>query len=179
MSSLYWPKIEQYKLNKFKTCQRDWTNFKVQKYYQPKQCSYHKGPTPLKKWPYICIVWSSPNGYVLMIHGYKWFQLGSPSSNIVIPQNTWVFPKMVVLYPQIIHFHRVCHYKPSILGGFPPIFGNTHILKNHHMFEVRIFAEEFAMQFWIGFFILHLPRHDFQKRLYNEKKCPTKKHKSP
>ena len=23
--------------------------------------------------------------------------------------------------------NRVFHYKPSILGGFPPIFGNTHI----------------------------------------------------
>ena len=30
--------------------------------------------------------------------------------------------------PQIIHFNRVWnHYKPSILGGFLPIFGNTHI----------------------------------------------------
>ena len=40
--------------------------------------------------------------------------------------------------PQIIHFNRVFHYKPSILGGSPPIFGNTHILQgsfgslNHH-----------------------------------------------
>ena len=25
-------------------------------------------------------------------------------------------------YPQIIHFNRVFLYKPSILGGFPPIF---------------------------------------------------------
>ena len=29
--------------------------------------------------------------------------------------------------PQIINFNRVFHYKPSILGGFPPIFGNIHI----------------------------------------------------
>ena len=29
--------------------------------------------------------------------------------------------------PQIIHFNRVFHYKPSILGSFPPIFGNIHI----------------------------------------------------
>ena len=28
--------------------------------------------------------------------------------------------------PQIIHFNRVFHYKPSILG-VPPIFGNTHM----------------------------------------------------
>ena len=33
-------------------------------------------------------------------------------------------------YPQIIHFNRVFHFKPSILGGFPtPIFGNTHVVK--------------------------------------------------
>ena len=30
-------------------------------------------------------------------------------------------------YPQIIHFNRVFHYKPSILGCFP-IFGNTHMI---------------------------------------------------
>ena len=29
--------------------------------------------------------------------------------------------------PQIIHFNRVFHYKPSILGVFPPFFGNPHI----------------------------------------------------
>ena len=29
-------------------------------------------------------------------------------------------------YPQIIHFNRVFHYKPSILGY--PYFGNTHIV---------------------------------------------------
>ena len=34
-----------------------------------------------------------------------------------------VFPKY--WYPQIIHFDRVFHYKPSILWG-TPIFGNTH-----------------------------------------------------
>ena len=30
-------------------------------------------------------------------------------------------------YPQIIQFHRVFHYKPSILG-YIPIFGNTQML---------------------------------------------------
>ena len=29
------------------------------------------------------------------------------------------------IYPQIIHFNRVFHYKPSILGETPPIFGST------------------------------------------------------
>ena len=28
--------------------------------------------------------------------------------------------------PEIIHVHKVFHYKPSILEGFPPIFGNIH-----------------------------------------------------
>ena len=28
---------------------------------------------------------------------------------------------------QIINFNRVFHYKPSILGGFSPIFGNIHL----------------------------------------------------
>ena len=30
--------------------------------------------------------------------------------------NIWMFPKIVVPRPQIIHFYRVFHYKPSILG---------------------------------------------------------------
>ena len=30
-----------------------------------------------------------------------------------------------IWYPQIIHFNRVFHYKPSILGGGSPIFGST------------------------------------------------------
>ena len=30
----------------------------------------------------------------------------------------WVFPKIVGFPPQIIHFNRVFHYKPSILGLF-------------------------------------------------------------
>ena len=30
-------------------------------------------------------------------------------------------------YPQIININRVFHYKPSILGETPPMFGNTHI----------------------------------------------------
>ena len=37
---------------------------------------------------------------------------------------TWMFLKIGVT-PQIIHFNRVFHYKPSILGG-TPIFRNTH-----------------------------------------------------
>ncbi len=36
----------------------------------------------------------------------------------------WVFPKIMV--PQIIHFNRDVHYKPSILGP-TPMFGNIHM----------------------------------------------------
>ena len=32
------------------------------------------------------------------------------------PKHTWVLPKIGVQYPQIIHFNKVFHYKPSILG---------------------------------------------------------------
>ena len=43
----------------------------------------------------------------------------------------WVLPKMVV--PQIIHFNRVFHYKPSILGypyfwKHPYLFGSLKVL---------------------------------------------------
>ena len=41
--------------------------------------------------------------------------------------------------PQIIHFNRVFHYKPSILGYqmVPVFFGNTHIItKNRHIPKV-------------------------------------------
>ena len=37
--------------------------------------------------------------------------------------------------PQIIHFNRVFHYKPSILGCFT-IFGNTYILENCECFFI-------------------------------------------
>ncbi len=41
-------------------------------------------------------------------------------------EGIWVFPK-IWENSQIIHFNRVWnHYKPSIFGGFPPIFGNIH-----------------------------------------------------
>ena len=40
--------------------------------------------------------------------------------------NLGVEPKIGGKTPQIIHFKRVFPYKPSILGGFPPIFGNIH-----------------------------------------------------
>ena len=56
----------------------------------------------------------------------------------------WTKNRVFYRTPQIIHFNRVFHYKPSILGvfplfffarcclgkvfwGFPPIFGSTHI----------------------------------------------------
>ena len=44
--------------------------------------------------------------------------------NQLFDTKIWVFPK-IGGNPQIIHFHRVFHYKPSILGY--PILGNIHI----------------------------------------------------
>ena len=42
------------------------------------------------------------------------------TANIVLVETCrmyiWVFPKIGVRYPQIMHFNRVFHYKPSILG---------------------------------------------------------------
>ena len=46
---------------------------------------------------------------------------------------------------QIIHFNMVFHYKPSIWGGFPLFFGNT------HMFEPTFISETnccFLAQDW-------------------------------
>ena len=43
------------------------------------------------------------------------------------PVETWVFPKIMGFFPQIIHLFRVFHYKPSNLST--TIFGNTHIRK--------------------------------------------------
>ena len=41
----------------------------------------------------------------------------------------WMFPKIGVFSPpNHTILNRVFHYKPSILGGFPPIFGNTQIV---------------------------------------------------
>ena len=34
-------------------------------------------------------------------------------------------------YPQIIHFNRVFHYKPSILGAQPYFWVDTHICNSH------------------------------------------------
>ena len=48
------------------------------------------------------------------------------SSSCETSAKIWGFPKIVGFPPQIIHFNRVFHYKPSILG-VPPIFGNTHM----------------------------------------------------
>ena len=38
----------------------------------------------------------------------------------------WMFPKIVGISPQIIHFHTVFHCKPSIFG-VSIIFGNTQL----------------------------------------------------
>ena len=42
----------------------------------------------------------------------------------------WMFLKIGGFTPQVIHFNRGFHYKPSILGcKTTPIFGNTLILR--------------------------------------------------
>ena len=47
--------------------------------------------------------------------------------------------------PQIIHFNRVFHDKPSILG-FSPIFGNTHMMM---IIAVDVDDEyDFTMKHW-------------------------------
>ena len=48
-------------------------------------------------------------------------------------------------YPQIIQFNMVFHYKPSILRGFHPIFGNTHI----HQCLARYFRSK-TQQYQLG-----------------------------
>ena len=45
------------------------------------------------------------------------------------------------IYPQIIHFNRGFHYKPSILGGLPPLFLETSMKKYHR---------QSWMRFWRG-----------------------------
>ena len=45
-------------------------------------------------------------------------------------------------YPQIMNFNKVFHYKPSILGGFPTIFGSTPI---------------YSLSQWLNFKLLGIP----------------------
>ena len=62
-----------------------------------------------------------------------------------IPETTWVFPKIVVP-PNHPLKNRVFHYKPSILGGFTPIFGNTHMSKyKTTMYSSCLFCYSFAI----------------------------------
>ena len=50
----------------------------------------------------------------------------------------WWFPKNSVFSPQIIHFYRLFHCKPSIVGYCTPIFGNTpYKLKDFYMGFMR------------------------------------------
>ena len=51
--------------------------------------------------------------------------------------NKWVFPKIV--YHQIIHFNRVFHYKPSILGYLYFWKHPNHWIKNLQSHDCRIF----------------------------------------
>ena len=58
----------------------------------------------------------------------------------------WVFPKLVI--PQIIHFNRVFHYKPSIFWVLL-IFGNTHLEPRTPKLVVCV--EGFSFSFWRHF----------------------------
>ena len=40
----------------------------------------------------------------------------------------WVFPKIGVITPKSSHFNRDFHYLHHPFWGFPPIFGNTHMV---------------------------------------------------
>ncbi len=48
----------------------------------------------------------------------------------------WVFPKIGEPPPQIIHFTRVFHYEPSILGVFP-LFLETPMLRAHWCWQLQ------------------------------------------
>ena len=65
----------------------------------------------------------------------------------------WVFPKIGVLYPQIIHFNRVFHYKPSILGyhyfwkqPFYVYFPDILITFQNVISQVSIFSEDLRLK---------------------------------
>ena len=54
--------------------------------------------------------------------------------HVDVSEDRWIFP-------QIIHFNRVFHYKPSILGP-SPIFGNTHVYQGKRaMYKERQHAK--------------------------------------
>ena len=59
----------------------------------------------------------------------------------------WRFP-IIVVYPQIIHFNRIFHYKPTIWGHLhlwkPESYNGTTILGNTH--NMGLFPENFTRQ---------------------------------
>ena len=56
-----------------------------------------------------------------------------------------VNPKIGFFSPQIMNFNRLFHYKPSILGGFPPIFGNTQ-MEMLYTFRWLLMVQRFQQQ---------------------------------
>ena len=91
---------------------------------------------------FICAPWDSQSVFSGARLKKTQMQMGGlsgcashPSQHIPSPYHTtshhwalpWceyigVEPKIGCFTPQNIHFNRVFHYKPSILGGFPPYF---------------------------------------------------------
>ncbi len=65
-------------------------------------------------------LWSASSQQVVVTPGSKQSEAQSAGC-LWIEKLIWMFPKIGVLYPQIIHFNRGFPYKPSI------IFGTTHI----------------------------------------------------
>ena len=64
----------------------------------------------------------------------------------MMPFAIWMFPKIVV--PQIIHFNRVFHYKPSIAGY--PYFWKHPFLSKMYTFHQITCAHVWGSQGWLG-----------------------------
>ena len=93
--------------------------------------------------PAMKIWWKSPRSLLSFIGYMCGSLLNGLTDRIQLCENWWPwrkgekFSKGAMLgymdvsansgTPKSIHFNRVFHSKPSILGSFPPIFGNTHM----------------------------------------------------
>ena len=75
--------------------------------------------------------------------------------NFIMIQNG-VFPKIGVFTLQIIHFNRVFHYKPSILGAHPYFWFNTQIFGFPPFHQVEGPGNE-GINLYIGILGMKLP----------------------
>ena len=74
-------------------------------------------------WQYNSLVFTGLIAWYEVLWGC-WHPYGSQNTQTL--GQIWVLNQKYGKTPQIIHFNKVFHYKPSILGT--PIFGNIHIL---------------------------------------------------